>query len=116
MPPDEPALLVLWERVVGELLDRTGGFPRSARFSFAARIDALALDVLECVAAARFATHDERRALLAAADRHLAVLRVLLRVSHARGLLALGALEHLSRLLEEAGRMLGGWRAWADEG
>ncbi len=112
---DEPALLVLWERIVGEVLDRTGGFPRSARFSFAARIDARALDVLECVAAARFSPPAQTAALLGEADRHLAVLRVLLRVSFDRKLLDRRALEHLSTSIDEAGRMLGGWRAWLAE-
>ena len=110
----EPPLLTLWEQALGELLDRTGAFPKSARFSFAARIDARALDVLEALAAARYAPLDDKRRLLAAADRDLAVLRVLLRVSHQRRLLDLGALEHHSRALDEAGRMLGGWRASLD--
>lgn len=107
----EPALLPLWEQVLGELLDRTGAFPRSARFSFAARIDGRALDVLEAIASARYAPLVEKRRLLADADRHLAVLRVLLRVSHQRRLLDLGALEHHSQALDLAGRMLGGWRS-----
>ena len=107
---DEPALLVHWERVVGEVLDRTCQFPRSHRFTFAARLDSRTLDVLEALAAARYAPLIERRALLARADRDLAVLRVLLRVSYDRRLLAGAQLEHLSRLLDDAGRMLGGWR------
>jgi hypothetical protein len=112
---DEPALLVLWERVVGELLDRTAAFPKAARFTFAARLDGRALDVLECLAEARFAPPALRSARLADADRHLAVLRVLLRVSHDRRYLSTGQLAHLSRLLDEAGRMLGGWRVWLEE-
>ena len=111
----EPPLLILWEQTLGQLLDRTGTFPKAARFSFAARIDARALDVLEAIAAARYAPLPERRALLAAADRHLAVLRVLLRVSYQRRFLDERALEHHSRALDEAGRMLGGWRASLDE-
>jgi hypothetical protein len=111
---DEPALLILWEQVLGDLLDRTSRFPKSARFGFASRIDGRALDVLECLAAARYAPVDERRLLLAAADRHLAVLRVLLRVSHQRRYLDTGGLEHVARGLDETGRRLGGWRAWVD--
>ena len=45
--PDEPALLVHWEKTLGDLLDRTAGFPKSVRFTFAARVDGLALDVME---------------------------------------------------------------------
>ena len=107
---DAPVLLVHWERTIGDLLDRTGRFPRSARFSFAARIDGLALDVLERLVRARWAPRGDKGRLLAAADSDLAVLRTLLRLSFDRRFLDRGALEHVSRQLDEAGRMLGGWR------
>ena len=100
---------------MGDLLDRTGRFPRSARFSFAARIDGLALDVLERLVRARWAARGEKGRLLAAADSDLAVLRTLLRLSFDRRLLDRGALEHVSRQLDEAGRMLGGWRRSLDD-
>jgi hypothetical protein len=109
--PPEPALLVAWERLLGELLDRTARFPKSVRFTFAARLDGLALDVLDRLVRARFAGVPERRRLLAEADGALAVLRVLLRVSHDRRFLDRGGLESLAVALDEAGRMLGGWRA-----
>lgn len=111
---DEPALLVLWESVTGDILSRTALFPRSARFSFARRIEDRTLDVLECLAGARFAPRAHRSELLLRADEHLSVLRVLLRVSHSRKLLSTGALEHLARRLAEAGAMLGGWRQHLD--
>ena len=110
---DEPALLVHWERTVGLVLDRTGRFPRSARHTFAARIDARALDVLEQLAVARFAKGERRLNLLQRADADLAVLRVLVRLAHTRQLLPTGALEELSVAFSEAGRMLGGWQVWA---
>ena len=111
---DAPVLLVHWERTVGDLLDRTGRFPRSARFSFAARIDGLALDVLERLVRARWASRGKQGPLLAEADADLAVLRTLLRLSFDRRLLDRGGLEHVSRQLDEAGRMLGGWRRSVD--
>lgn len=105
-----PRMLVAWERFVGDLLDRTAQFPKSARFTFASRLDARALDTLECLVRARFASREERLVALAAADEHLAVLRVLLRLSFERRYLAAGPFEALVRSLDEAGRMLGGWR------
>jgi len=36
-------------------------------------------------------------------------LRTLVRLAHARRLLDHGGYEHVSRRLDEAGRMLGGW-------
>ena len=112
--PDEPALIGLWERVLGDLLDRTGRFPKSARFSFASRIDGHALDVFEDLLAARYARADDKRAMLARADSRLAVLRGLIRVAHDRRLIDTPGLAHVSVGLDEAGRMLGGWRKQLD--
>lgn len=112
---DEPALLVFWEGVVGLVLDRVAGFPRVARYVVGARIEARTLDVLECLAEARYASGAHRSATLARADTHLAVLRVLLRLSHERRWLTMAQLELLARRLDEAGRMLGGWRKWSEQ-
>ena len=107
---EAPAVLVLWERVLGDLLDRTARFPKSVRFTFAARIDAHALDILDALIRARFAPAPERAALLHAADTRLAVLRTLVRLSADRKYLDLPGLKHVATGLDEAGRMLGGWR------
>lgn len=103
-------LVALWEQVVGELLDRTRNFPKSARYTFASRIDRLGLDVLERLVEARYAPPPECHAHLRAADSALTRLRVLLRLSHQRRMLSTGGYEHLAVRLSEAGRMLGGWR------
>ncbi len=107
---DEPVLLVHWERTVGAILDRTQKFPKSVRFSFASRIETLALNVLEALVRARWASVGETARILRSADGDLAVLRALLRLSHDRRLLDRVAFETLSRSLDEAGAMLGGWR------
>lgn len=112
--PLEPVLLVHWERFVGDLLDRTANFPKSARFTFASRIDTLALDILDRLIRARWAHRGEKAGLLAQADADLAVLRVLLRLSFDRQFLARGPFELLVRSADEAGRMLGGWRKQVD--
>ena len=109
--PEVPQLLVHWERTVGELLDRTAHFPKAVRFTFAQRIDTLALDLLETLVRARWAYRAQTLPLLVAADGDLAVLRVMVRLSFERRYLARTGFEHLVRALDEAGRMLGGWRA-----
>lgn len=109
-----PALLILWERVVGDLLDRTAKFPKVVRFTFAGRIDGLALDFLERIAEARWAPAPRRRALLGEADLLLVRLHVLLRLAHERRYMDSGGFEHVVRGLDEAGRMLGGWRKHLD--
>ncbi len=109
-PAEAPVLLVHWEETVGLVLDKTSRFPKSARFTFASRNDGLLLDILEDLVRARWAPRAAKASLLASADGHLAVLRVLVRLAHERRLLARGGFEHLVRRLDEAGRMLGGWR------
>ncbi len=110
MAHSELPLIVVWERIAGEVLDRTRQFPKSVRFTFASRIDSLALDVLEGLVDARFARGTAKAAALGAVDARLTRLRVLLRLSHARAYLSHSGYEHLSRGIDEAGRMLGGWR------
>ena len=109
--PSVPVLLVHWERVLGELLDRTAKFPRRVRPTLTNRVENAALDVLEGLIEARYA-HD-RVAALARASLALDKLRVLLRISHHRRFLAHGAFERVSAQLDEAGRMLGGWLSHA---
>jgi hypothetical protein len=111
--PDVPELLLHWERTVGALLDRTASFPKVVRFTFAARIEGLALDVLDALVRARWASGPEKRPHLVKADADLAVLRVLVRLAFERRYLARGGFEHVVRALDEAGRMLGGWRRQA---
>ncbi|MBM3260517.1 MAG: diversity-generating retroelement protein Avd [Candidatus Sericytochromatia bacterium] len=107
---DEPVLVARWQQMVGDLLDRTARFPKVVRFTFAARIDNLALDVLEELVEARYASGAGKQAALRRADGRLARLRVLLRLAHDRRYLDHRGYEHVSRGLDEAGRMLGGWR------
>ena len=107
---EELPLFVHWEKVLGDLLDRTAKFPKHARFTFTTRVDNLALDVLEAVVEARFAGAGRKGAVLREADVKLAKLRILLRLCHARRYLAGRGYEHLMRGIDEAGRMVGGWR------
>jgi hypothetical protein len=109
MPPDIPVVLVRWEQALGELLDRTQRFPKSARFTFAARIDNLGLDLLEHLVQARWAQPARKATHLREADLCLARLRVLLRLSHQRRFLDTRGYEHLARALDDVGRQLGGW-------
>jgi hypothetical protein len=109
MTADDLPLLVLWERTLGDLLDRTQKFPRSVRFTFSNRIDNLALDVMERLVEARYASGRRKTALLREADSAMTRLRILLRLCRDRRYLDRGGFEHVVRNLDEAGRMLGGW-------
>jgi hypothetical protein len=107
---DDPVLLVHWEKTLGDLLDRTLKFPKAVRFTFSSRIDNLALDIIENLTLARYAPPARQRALLAEVDGSLARLRVLVRLSYERRYLGRRGFEHVVRNLDEAGRMVGGWR------
>ena len=109
VPTDELPLLLHWERTLGDLLDRTQKFPKSVRFTFSTRIDNLALDVMERLVEARYASGHDKRKLLRGADSALTRLRILLRLCRDRRHLDRGGFEHAMRNLDEAGRMLGGW-------
>jgi hypothetical protein len=102
-------LLRAWELILHALLDDTQGFPVRVRHSIVSRIDNSALEVLEQLITARYATHRRKLGALRRADEHLNRLRVLLRVAHARQYLSHGRFESHSQGLNEAGRMLGGW-------
>ena len=110
MPPDDPRLWVLWEQITGEVLDLTRGFPRAIRFTITRRLEDTTIDILEHLVDARFASAAEKAPLLALADRRLNRLRVLVRLAHAREWLSHTAYAQLARRMDEAGRMLGGWR------
>lgn len=84
-------------------------FPRQYRFGLSERIQRLALDFQDSIVAAGKANGDERRLWLNRADVQLEQLRVWLRLSQDLHLLTIQQNEHVSRLLSEMGRLLGGW-------
>ncbi len=90
------------------LLPVTEKFPHKARFTFANRIDTLALDVVEDIVEARYSR--DKRPILSRANLRLEKLRVLLRLCHTMGYLPHARYEHAMRTLNDIGRMLGGWR------
>lgn len=114
MTEPELPLILHWERSTQDLLDRTGRMPKAVRFTFATRIDNLALDVLEKLTLARFSTGACKALALAEVDSHLARLRILVRLCHARHLIDGGGYELVSRNIDEAGKMVGGWRRSLD--
>ena len=83
-------------------------YPRHYRAALGkATQDAVLRFQRELVAAAR---RREKRQALQAADEALAELRLLLRQGHAMALMTIGQYEHVVRLVDEVGRLLGGWR------
>lgn len=105
-PPQSPIFLKSFEALVW-LLEHTKKFPKSQRFVLAKRMEEAALSFQDELLWAT-KTRDKRDAL-ERADFHLERLRMYNRIAHRMKLESLGQYEHLSKLLEELGRLLGGW-------
>jgi hypothetical protein len=106
-----PELLVLsqWEEFTGWLLDHTSKWPKSARFGLVRRVDDHALDVTELLIVARYEPR-ERRKTLREVNLRLERMRFLLRIASSRGVMPRSGFETAMRHVDEAGRMVHGWR------
>jgi glutathione S-transferase len=91
------------------LLHVTEHFPRSQRFVVARRIQDAAFDLLDDLLAAGLQTGSRRGENLERADLALARLRYYIRLSHEMTWLGTGQYEHVSRMTDEVGRLLGAW-------
>lgn len=107
MPPSDPVLLVHWEATLRDLFARTRKFPKHLRPTLTQRIDNLALDVLERLVEARWTR--QKAAMLHAANLGIEKLRLLCRLAHDEQFLDHRGYECVSRNLDEAGAMIGGW-------
>jgi hypothetical protein len=85
----------------------TSKFPRSHRFVLGERIERRLYDLLEVLIQARYVR--ERQALLRQANLSLEVLRFQLRLAHDLQCLRTNSYGFASELLQEIGRMVGGW-------
>ncbi|MEM7254561.1 MAG: diversity-generating retroelement protein Avd [Pseudomonadota bacterium] len=95
--------LLRWLVPVGE------GFPRGFRHSVTARLLGAALDLPERLYHAHATQGRKRAERLAEADASLNCLRLYLRLAHQWQWLSDGQYRHVSRMVVEIGRLLGGW-------
>ena len=105
--PQRPPLYTVWEEFCGWTFDRTASIPKSQRFTFGQRTDAMTLDVLLLVI--RAIHTGDKTAYLEEANLKLEELRVLWRLVQKRGWISLRQLDFAQAKLDEAGRMVGGW-------
>ena len=91
------------------LLPKAEQFPKTYRFTLTHRLMSTALDLQDALAEAETSRGQDRRRALSAADRHLARLRIYLRLAQYWRWLTSGQYEHVSRMVLEIGRLLGGW-------
>ncbi len=109
----EPPLFVLWYDFLKWLFEKTEKFPKKVRFSFSSRIDNLALDIVEGIIEARYSK--TKKDALRRIDLNMEKLRVLLRLCHDLRCLDNKGYEFASRKINEAGKMVGGWRKHQEE-
>ena len=95
-------------RFVLSLVPTVEKFPRQQKFLRGDRLQAAALDVLECLVEATY-TRDRHRHL-AAANLGIEKLRFLCRLPKDLGHLDERRYEHAARSLDETGRLVAGWR------
>lgn len=92
------------------LLPSTLKFSREYRFTLAVPIQEHAYAVQRClVEAARARDKREMARLLGKADVELTLLRYKVRLSRDLKIMNFAGYEHASRLIDEVGRLLGGW-------
>lgn len=91
------------------LLPRCDGFPRTQRWGVTRRLVDAALDAHEALIEANSRSGAARLERLESADAHLDKVRAYLRMVHAWGWLSSGQYRHVSVMVAEVGRLLGGW-------
>jgi len=90
------------------LLPMTMKFPQSQRFVLAKRTQDAAFNFYEAITAAALSSH--KRQYLEQADIELQRLRLYIRLSHQLKFMSSGQYEHVSKMIVEIGRLLGGWQ------
>ncbi len=89
------------------LLPVTARFPRKLKYTLGERVQTLVIELACTLVEAAHARRKDRH--LYRANRQLDQLRLLLRLAHDVDLLSLRQLEFASGMVEELGRMTGGW-------
>lgn len=84
-------------------------FPKSQRFLLAERLSKMVLDFYDLILEAAMEP-EQRSDYLREADKLLTKIRLYIRLSHDLHCLSLGQFEHAARLIDEIGRLLGGWQ------
>jgi hypothetical protein len=91
------------------VVPRTMAFPRSQRFVVTRRLQDAALDFYERIVEANGCHGQARLERLRQADVALDKVRLYLRLSARWEWLSAGQYEHVSQMVAELGRLLGGW-------
>ena len=97
------------ESILSWILPHCERMPKSQRFVVTQRLQDAVLDFQEAIFDANARHGTERLQHLRSADAHLNKLRLYLRLARQWQWLSSGQYEHVSRMVAEIGRLLGGW-------
>jgi four helix bundle protein len=92
------------------LLPATNHFPRAHRHSLTSRLLHATFDLRERLEEANIHRGSQRLEHLRKADASLATVRMYLRLAHQLTWLSVGQYQHVSSMVVEVGRLLGGWQ------
>ncbi len=107
----EAPIYVQTHDMLAWLIPHLENWPRPQRFLLAREALESATAFYRLLLRARKVQGQERAAALLDADVELETLRALLRLGQERRYMSLDQYAHISRILAELGRQLGGWRA-----
>ncbi|MBN2131342.1 MAG: diversity-generating retroelement protein Avd [Sedimentisphaerales bacterium] len=100
-------MLLKWYDWTKWVLERVDSFPKNQRFIFGQRLADRSIRVLEILVDASY--RPRKAELLAEANRHIEILRWLLRLAKDRDILTMRQYGFACKGLTECGRMVGGW-------
>lgn len=106
---DDMIILARTYDLLAWLLPKAERFPKVHRNTVTQRLMNAALDFQEALFDAQSQGGSTRQKHLRAADAHLNKLRLYLRLAHQWQWLNAGQYRHVSAIIAEAGRLLGGW-------
>jgi hypothetical protein len=100
-------IFIKWMDFVKWLLVTLDAFPKKARFNFSDRLTNLALQIIEDLVEARYSKN--KVFVLRRANMNLEKIRIIMRICFELRFLSKNSYEHSSFLINEVGKMLGGW-------
>lgn len=109
MPAEEMVIFTRMFDLLDWLLPKVEHFPKTYRTTLTQRMMDAALDCNEALYEANASSGAVRQQHLRAADAHLNKLRLYLRLAHRWHWLNDGQYHHVSEMVREVGRLLGGW-------
>lgn len=107
--PEEMVILTRTFDLLTWLLPHCARFPKAQRYLVVQRLADAALDFQEALFHANTHRGERRLFHLHEADSCLNKLRLYLRIAYGWAWLDSGQYEHVSQMIEEIGRLLGGW-------